>query len=145
MGWGVNLSDENGIVKVPRHSAGSNIVIDVETGIEGQVEADMTVTYNYSPLYHLAVGKSLPDSLSQQKAKDTIPLLEEIVKKLGVKQYKRPRDDHPPLRTNEDFKHMFDDYIVDYWAPTMGNAGYTASILLEWAKLHPEAVWSVQM
>src|SRR4029077_6146288 len=31
----------------------------------------------------------------------------------------------------------------DYWAPTDGNAGYAASILLGWAKQHPEATWRV--
>ena len=29
-----------------------------------------------------------------------------------------------------------------YWAPTEGNAGYALSILLGWARMHPDAVWS---
>ncbi len=29
-----------------------------------------------------------------------------------------------------------------YWAPTSGNAGYALNILLGWAKIHPDAVWT---
>ena len=29
----------------------------------------------------------------------------------------------------------------DYWAATQGNAGYALSILLGWAKQHPEAIF----
>ena len=31
----------------------------------------------------------------------------------------------------------------DYWKPTFGNAGYTLSRLLEWAKKHPDSVWDI--
>lgn len=31
----------------------------------------------------------------------------------------------------------------DYWQPTDGNVGYMCSILLDWARRHPEARWSV--
>ena len=50
---------------------------------------------------------------------ETIPMLQGAVNRLGV-----ARD-------------------VDYWNPTPGNVGYNCSILLEWAKQHPEAVWDV--
>ena len=29
-----------------------------------------------------------------------------------------------------------------YWASTEGNAGYALSILLGWARMHPDAIWS---
>ncbi len=53
------------------------------------------------------------------KADDTIPILEEQVALLGT-----ARDE-------------------DYWAATKGNVGYMCSILLAWAKQHPDAVWEV--
>lgn len=30
-----------------------------------------------------------------------------------------------------------------YWNSTAGNAGYVLSVLLEWAKYRPDAVWRV--
>lgn len=141
MGWDVDLIDENGVVQVPKHSAGSIISIDAKTGEVGQSEASMLVTYNYSGLYYLAIGKSLPDFLDGKKAKDTIEILKLAVEKLGTNQYKRPRDNTSFDASN--LKKHFDDYIIDYWAPTMGNAGHIASILLDWALLHPEAVWRI--
>jgi len=34
-------------------------------------------------------------------------------------------------------------YKTDYWAPTPGNAGHAAAILLGWAKLYPDATFEV--
>lgn len=31
----------------------------------------------------------------------------------------------------------------NYWASTPGNAGYAVSILLRWARQHPDGVWQV--
>jgi hypothetical protein len=58
-------------------------------------------------------------SLHEKMAKETIDMLEEAVERLGIE-----RDQ-------------------DYWAKTPGNAGYACSILLGWAKQHPEAIWRV--
>ena len=138
MGWDVELMDDNGLVKVPRHSAGSIIAVDAKTGTEGQTDATMTVTYNYSELYYLVIEKSLPDFLDGKLAKDTISTLKKIVEKLGTDQYKRQKDG---CTVEDCFKP--ENQIVDYWCPTMGNAGYVASILLDWAQLHPNAKWSV--
>ncbi len=57
--------------------------------------------------------------LNGMKAEDSVPILQEAVDRLGTEQ------------TN------------DYWAGTPGNAGYACNILLEWAKLHPSAIWDV--
>lgn len=133
MGWDVDLIQDGEIVKVPKHAAGSILSVDAKTGEVGQTEASMLVTYNYSELYNLVIDESLPDFLEGKKAKDTVEKLKLIVKKLGTRQYKRSRDD----------ARMGDDQIIDYWAPTMGNAGYIAMILLDWALLYPEAVWSI--
>lgn len=55
--------------------------------------------------------------LCNKKVKDCIPLLEEAIEKLGTEK---------------------SDY---YWASTAGNAGYALSILLNWAKENPNAVF----
>lgn len=141
MGWTIYLSDKNGTVSVPKHSAGSIIQVDPKSG-EGTMDAEMSITYNYSGLYHLVLNENLSTFLHGKKAKDTVKGLKLLVEKLGTKQYERPRDDQPPLRTKKDFDQMTKNYVIDYWAPTMGNAGYVAAILLDWALLHPEAVWS---
>ena len=33
--------------------------------------------------------------------------------------------------------------IEDYWNPTKGNVGYACNILLHWAQIHPEAIFTV--
>jgi len=83
----------------------------------GNTKAELNVTYNYSVCYRLA-DFHLKDLIGK-KATDTIEVLEAVVEKLGTHTYK------------------------DYWAPTPGNAGHAASILLAWAKQHPDAVWRV--
>jgi hypothetical protein len=83
----------------------------------GLPEAELNVTYNYSGSYRQA-DFSLRD-LHDKKAADTVSKLESVVSQLGTE-----RDS-------------------DYWAATDGNAGYAASILLGWAKQHPEATWRV--
>jgi hypothetical protein len=57
--------------------------------------------------------------LHGKKASETIPTLEEAVSRLGT-----VKDDN-------------------YWSPTEGNVGFACSILLSWAKQHPEGTWSV--
>lgn len=57
--------------------------------------------------------------LNGKTGEEAIPVLEEAVKKLGT--------------IGEG----------DYWAPTAGNAGYACSVLLEWARKHPKAVFEV--
>ena len=138
MGWDVNLYDENGIVSVPRQNDGSLICI-AENVLEGTTQASMCVTYNYSELYHLAIDQSLPDFLHGKLAKDTIEILKKCVEKLGTKQYKRQREDMKGLENMS----KPEAWIYDYWCPTMGNAGYIASVLLDWAQLHPNARWEV--
>lgn len=58
-------------------------------------------------------------NLEGRKAKDTTKELEEKVKEFGVE-----RDS-------------------DYWSATKGNVGYALSILLSWAKEHPDAIWRI--
>lgn len=56
-------------------------------------------------------------NLDKEIAESTIPGLEVIVKGFGTEKDK------------------------DYWALTEGNVGYACSILLSFAKEHPEGIW----
>jgi len=87
--------------------------------IGGIPDAELNVTYNYSKFYyeHLDEKDGLR-WLYGKKGSETIERLKKAVKVLGVR-----RSD-------------------DYWKATRGNAGYALSILLKWAKQHPEAVWN---
>jgi len=84
----------------------------------GTTDADLNVTYNYGEVTRL-VDFDFRDSLDEKCARDTIELLRVVVDRLGTRRFK------------------------DYWAPTPGNAGHAASILLRWAEQQPDAVWRV--
>jgi len=83
----------------------------------GTTDAWLNVTYNYSECYRL-FEFSLTD-LDRKTASETEERLADLVEKLGTARY------------------------PDYWAPTPGNAGHALSILLGWARQHPDGVWSV--
>lgn len=86
----------------------------------GSTEASLNVTWNYSSFYHDALDAEQGIRfLDGKKAENMIELLTKAVTELGIE-----RDDN-------------------YWASTSGNAGYTLSILLKWAKLHPTATFKV--
>jgi hypothetical protein len=135
MGWDIDLVSDNGLVQVPNHNEGS-IQSFGTNGSEGTQDATMAVTYNYSGLYRLVIDDGLKDYLRNKIAKDTINTLKLLVDKLGTDQYKRKKDGYDTF----DFKN---GYEIDYWCPTMGNAGHIAAILLDWAQLHPEGKWEI--
>ena len=111
MSYNVSLGrNEDGIVKVPRHSGGCVYALG------GDENAWMSVTYNYAKLFLQVDGFNIRH-LNRQRAGATIPILEKCVAQLGTDQ-----DDN-------------------YWEATRGNAGHTASVLLAWARQHPDAVW----
>lgn len=58
-------------------------------------------------------------ALDSKTGEASIPLLEAAVEELGTE-----RDEN-------------------YWASTSGSAGYACSILLKWAREHPEGIWHV--
>lgn len=101
-------------VTVDRHAEGGTYVLG------GTDAAEIAITYNYSQHYyeHLNPEDGLR-WLNGRKARDVIPDLERAVSALGQ------------------------DRAPDYWAPTAGNAGHALSILLCWAKQHPDAVFKV--
>jgi hypothetical protein len=83
----------------------------------GSDEAALNVTYNYSEVTNLIDFNF--KNLDGRTAEDTIDELTRVVDTLGT--------------------HIFENY----WAPTPGNAGAAAAILLSWAQQHPKAVWRV--
>ena len=101
---------------VDHHNEG---IIVVEGGSD---RAIISVTYNYGHLYRLA--RIFPKGnglrwLNGRTAKDVTDYLELGAIRLGTRRYK------------------------DIYAPTPGNAGHVLSVLLKWARQHPEATFEV--
>lgn len=84
----------------------------------GTDEAELNITYNYSQHFKALHAEGIR-WLDGKTGEDTAPALAAAVQQLGTARDR------------------------DYWAPTPGNAGYALSILLDWAQLHPQAVWQV--
>ena len=105
---------------VPNHTEGGTYCLGNTNGEVGTQEASLNVTYNYSPFYYQLINTEEGIRwLSGKTANETIPILENAVSVLGCEK------------------------TEDYWDANEGNAGYALSILLSWAKLHPDAIWSV--
>lgn len=117
MSHDVSLMRDGQTVEVEHHAGEGGTY-----ALGGSQSADLNITYNYSECYALcprfqAIGRVR--GLDGMSGADAIPILAEAVEILGTKKY------------------------ADYWAPTPGNAGYALSILLGWARQHPDAVFSV--
>jgi len=125
MSWWVYLNYSDGrSCLVPSHCEGGTYVlsrVNEYGGLEsGTQEAELNITYNYSPFYYETIDAEEGIRwLAGKMAKICIPILERAVDRLGA------------------------DCDPDYWLPTPGNAGYALSILLNWAKLHEEAIFHV--
>lgn len=120
MGYSIELVNEHeDIVTVPYFEGGSIRTV-YKGGKPKLVAAEITVTYNYSKYYanHFPNGERLW-WFNEKTAKDTVPVLKKAMEALGTKQ------------------------SGSYWNSTAGNAGYVLSVLLEWAKYRPDAVWRV--
>lgn len=113
MSFDLGLYYDNEPAPVPRHTEGGVYAVG------GITTAELTITYNYSHHFatHLDTEQGI-DWLYGKLAIETIERLEAAVLALGTE-----RDSN-------------------YWNSTPGNAGYTLSILLAWARLHPTAVWN---
>ena len=112
MSYDITLIKDGKAVQVPLHNEGGIICVG------GTYVADINITYNYGYFFmkSLSPRKGIR-WLYRKKAKDTIKRLEKAIRELGTK-----RDS-------------------DYWKATPGNAGYILSVLLKWAKQHPDAIW----
>ena len=115
MSWWVSLCGEDGDpLPVEAHREGGTY------DLAGCEEADLNVTYNYGPHYYSALDAvSGIKWLRGKSGAETIERLERAVACLGV------------VRAD------------NYWAETRGNAGFALSILLAWARQHPEGIWHV--
>ncbi len=116
MSWWVKLVSEkdNRPVSVPRFEDGGTYPLG------GTTDADLNITYNYSPLYHTFLDKEEGLRwLHGKSGKDGAPRLEAAVRELGI------------------------DGDEDYWKPTRGNAGRALIQLLLWAEKHPDAIFRV--
>lgn len=112
MSYDVSLMRFGQVVEVEHFTEGGTYPLG------GTNEAHINITYNYSFFFHHFLDKDHGLRwLYGKEAQATIERLEEAVKILGTRQY------------------------PDYWADTPGNAGYALSILLKWAKQHPDAIW----
>lgn len=116
MGWDVDLIDEQGqTVEVPIQQEGGIIAVG------GSPYASMSVTWNYSKFYYEHLDESEGFRwLNGKKAKDTIERLSKAILELGTEQSVR-----------------------GYWEGTKGNAGHILKIMLDWARLYPEAEWGI--
>jgi hypothetical protein len=85
----------------------------------GTSSAELNITYNYAPQFKTVFGDAGIRDLHNKVARDTISALEIGVSRLGTQR------------------------SADYWENTPGNAGYVLSVLLAWAKQHPNAVFLV--
>ena len=105
--------NEQAAAPVPRHAEGGTYTMG------GASSAHLNVTYNYGKFYYEYID---PDEgirwLYGKTGAETTGILEQAVEALGT-----VRDGN-------------------YWAATEGNAGFALSILLSWARLHPDAAWS---
>jgi len=114
MSYEVILRYGDETAEVPSHSEGG---IFVQNGTN---LACISITYNYSVFFNEHLGDDGIRGLNGKPARETINKLEKAVSALS-------------------------SFLPDnnYWKPTAGNAGRALSILLNWAKLHPNAVWKV--
>ena len=116
MSWWVNLKDSEGsIVKCRPHAEGGTYVVG---GID---RAELNITYNYGGLFRelQALGENGLKAIDGKRAVEVIPVLRDAVRYLGIRRQE------------------------NYWAAVPGNAGHALSILLDWAREHPNAVFEV--
>lgn len=112
MGHDLGLYYGDKLAQVDLHTEGSTYAID------GVSNAEMCVTYNYSRFIRQALHEDGIMWLYGKTAAETIPALEQAIVTLGTER------------------------TTNYWDATPGNAGYILSVLLLWAREHPDAIWN---
>lgn len=115
MSWWIYLNnDDNTPVVVDSHSEGGIYQLG------GCSHPELNVTYNYGPHYYRELDKDAGFKwLHGKTGAEAQARLEKAVAALGTNR------------------------VPDYWADTPGNAGYALSILLKWARQHPQARFRV--
>lgn len=114
MSWWIYLNDSNGQpVQIEKFSEGGTYAVG------GISEATLNITYNYSRIFQEYLHPEGLRWLNEKKASEVLPALVNAVDQLGIQ-----RDN-------------------DYWKATKGNAGLALSILAQWAKDNPDAMFLV--
>ncbi len=118
MSYDIELTKDDKVCSVGNHQEGGIIAMG------GSCQARINITWNYAFFFYNFLDKRKGIRwLYGKTAQETISRLEKTVDKLsgwiGSAVYEE-----------------------DYWAPTFGNARHSLSVLLDWAKQHPTAVWS---
>jgi hypothetical protein len=132
----VYLENNDGPVPVARHEEGGTYALG---GIE---QAELNVTYNYSPLYRLALRSYTHDD-THGSGRPYGPVAE-----IGLWHW---IDGRSGRETAECFKAVLSELdprghnrpVDDYWAPTPSNAAAPIVTLLSWANEHPDAKWRI--
>ena len=165
MSYDIGLYYNDELATVALHTEGGTYVMS------GSNDAELCITCNYSQLYYDHLNKDLGLKwLNGKQAKDTIERLEYAISQLGTEQNTKPFwlweiSKLKQIKRHPEFVDSDGDpvpspwrnlspgaletgiklgYLCDggsYWMSTPGNAGYALSILLSWAKQHPEATW----
>ena len=117
MGYSIHIVDKNNqtmkTANGEKHHIKGGIFI-----LGGTDEASISITYNYSPYFYQYIDKEKGIRyLYGRKVKDTVPLLESIIKQM------EESDDR------------------DYWTATEGNARKALENLLLLAELFPDGYW----
>ena len=120
MSYDIELRLNDEIVQVPRFIEGGVVqCLPNSKLVIGTTDADINITYNYSKFFYAELDAEMGIRwLYGKTGAETAGRLEKAVKALGTE-----KDD-------------------DYWKATSGNAGHILNVLLGWAILHPDAVWS---
>ena len=114
MSWEVRLMYGEKVADAPLHPMqGGTVII-------GSRKCELNVTYNYSPIFHEHFESEGIYWLYGKKAGETAPVLKEII---------------------NDLRNFSPD--KNYWKPTAGNVKKCLELLLEWAEIHPNAVWNI--
>lgn len=82
-------------------------------------EAEFSLTYNYSRLLLLTLGRPFRE-LDGMTGEESLPLLTDALAKCG--------QEHP---------------YEDYWAPTLGNVARALSLMADWARANPWGRWEI--
>jgi hypothetical protein len=123
MGFWISLEEDGQPVTVDSHTEGGTYVLG------GTSEADMSVTYNYSPFWEKALGPK-PDGPHS----DLYGLGPWLHERVAAKTL---------LMLESGAAELTDDPSGDYWEACEGNAGHVLAVLASWARQHPTARWRV--
>lgn len=145
MSWDVRMWNADGdLVEVVPFVGGGTVVANPETMEEiPQVQAELNVTYNYSPLFDLAAKAALYEL---GRGGYLVPSLERVMLEAWYEDGFRSLSKHYgwqaigglELMLKELDPHNRRGPSDDYWAPTPGNAVAALRTILAWCEQHPD-------